>query len=335
MFVFTKMKLRYAFVKSMQIAAVLVLGMTTARASRIELTAPFGNVVLLSPRKTAGQALKFYGATGSKPRWNIAQWGTPGEHEPHGGLPPFRRHQQRNAMILTSSHSGTSVKIVQTGHGEAIQLSQDGSGLACWNSSGSPREADLFVQTNGGGNRGTLRPGFLRRGSAAIPLAAMSHLYETVTVSMTASFAHRHTHCAVNQSGLLTALVLQNRSAHPTETLFYQLSFSNQCGPGAPGRVKLCTSRHLSPTWFFDQKPFGVDDSLTLLGKTPLISGETRTFHIDLLPRLREVISHGPPRLDDDLAHWTITGVYLGQHIWGGMALHSVWYGYRLVAVTQ
>lgn len=326
---------KFLFWPGICLAGLLLPPAGFARAAGTDLTAPLGNAVLLKPQLAAHGAPQFYGASGKAPRWNIAQWGIPGEHRPNGGLPPFRTWTWNGVTVQTSAGDGTLVRLVHGSDGTTAQLGQNGAYLACRNPSGEPREADLFIQTNDGTANGARRPGFLSSGTTAIPLGKMTHLYQSVTLSLTASLAARPKPCAVNQSGALTAFVLQDRAAHPTQTLFYQFSFSNQCGPGTPARVRLCEAKRPAPSWFFDKNPFGVDDSIPLIGRPLLRSGETRSYHLDLLPRLLQVIAHGPHGLDRDPGHWVITGVYIGQHIWGGVVLHSTWSDYRLVAETR
>ncbi|MHB1305311.1 MAG: hypothetical protein ACYCZB_17915 [Acidiphilium sp.] len=321
---------------TMKVASAAFLPLVaTAHAAKTDLVAPLGHVILMTPKASSQGGPKPYGATSAAPRWNIAQWGIPGENAVDGGLPPFSRRQENGATVLTTSSHGTSVKITRSAGNETVALSQNGAQLACLNPSGNPREADLFIQTNGGAVNGVGRAGFLRSGNNAIMLGHMKHLYQTVTTSITTRLVPTPKGCAINQAGVLTALVLQDRFAHPVQTLFYQFSFSNLCGPGTPARVRFCKSPPKRPGWFFRKNPFGVDDALPLVGQRLLQSGEARTIRLDLLPRLKTIIEHAPPGMDRDLSHWTVTGSYIGQHIWGDVVLQSKWSGYRLIAGTK
>jgi hypothetical protein len=56
---------------------------------------------------------------------------------------------------------------------------------------------------------------------------------------------------------------------------------------------------------------------MPLTGQRTVDPGEIRSIDMDVLPRHKLVIETEPGDIDRDPSHWVLSGVYLGQHIWG------------------
>ncbi|MDD2878429.1 MAG: hypothetical protein PHT60_14455 [Acidiphilium sp.] len=314
------------------LAALAVTGLLggTAEAAKVDMVVPFGNLLVLSPKTPGPGGPKPYTMTNPAARWSIAQWDIPG-----GALSPFVTQQHDDLVTILKSHSKeASVQIIRTLAGETLRLTQTGAPLSCLTPDGTPRESDLFASPNGGAKYGVGRPGLLLPGDKIPTLTQMTRLEQSFTLSVVQGLAPTHKGCAVNQGGALIALILQTPATHPIQTLFYQMTLSRICGPGTAARVRLCNAPPTHPSWFFVKNPFGVDDVLPLAGQPFLASGETRNVSLNLLPRLIDVVKNSPPGMDHNPADWKVTGVYIGQHIWGDVTLQSTWANYRLVAVT-
>ena len=65
-------------------------------------------------------------------------------------------------------------------------------------------------------------------------------------------------------------------------------------------------------------------------GKSIPPIGKRAFYHLDLLPRLAEIIQTAYNWIDTDLSHWEVIGTYHGSHIWGDIRLTGVWDSFSL-----
>jgi len=296
-----------------------------AMAATLPLIAPPQDFGLLQP-----SANHFYGSSGGNPRWAIASWDIPG-----GNLPQFSKHMSAGVTVLSTVAPESGVRIEQTGTGKtAYALSQNGAALPCSNAAGQPRESDLFASVNGDNVTPPERSGMLLTGADAPALSAMTQLLATATVTYHYGDAAPRRVCPVAQGSPIIALILSDTALH--QTLFYQLSLGHVCGPQPASRTQLCeaVSTHPAINFFYRKNPFGADDLLPLYGQPYFTNGETRSLRLNLLPHLIQIIKSGPPGMDREPAHWTVTGYYNGQIIFGGITMATTWRGVALDAVT-
>ncbi|MCB8881200.1 hypothetical protein ACELLULO517_13210 [Acidisoma cellulosilytica] len=312
-------------------AASILLGLmaavSPAAAAEVALLKPFGTVSIHSPIQPVppGGPLP-YTASGPAASWGVVAWDIPG-----GDLSAFTSTQGGAGPISTSHAAEATVSVAQSpADGPVISLSQDGAILPCQTAGGQPRESDLLLSPNRGNNHFDVS-GYLSQ-SHAYALTSLHHLTASATVSYSATPSARPEVCGVAQGSALMAVILNNPVRH--QTLFYQLALTLVCGPQPAPRLAFCAKMRAEPwsNFFFTKNPFGVDDRLPLLGQAFLTSGETRTIHVDLLPRLIGFLRAGPLSLDTDPSHWTIGGFYAGQDIWGGVKLTTHWSSVQLVA---
>ncbi|MCB8877094.1 hypothetical protein [Acidisoma silvae] len=307
----------------------MVAAIGPARAGEVTLLKPLDSISIHSPVQPVPPGGPFpYTASGPAASWGVVAWDIPG-----GNLSAFSSVAAGAATLSTSQSAEASVTVLRASRGgTAITLSQDGAVLPCLTAGGQPRESDLFLSPNKQTNR--LEIDGYTSALHANPLTDLRHLYAAATVSYTATPSAKREICGVAQGGALIAVILDNRTAH--QTLFYQLALTTVCGPQPAPRLAFCAKMRSAPwsNFFFTKNPFGVDDKLPLLGQRFLMPGETRTLHVDLLPRLIGFLRAGPFALDSDPGHWTIDSFYAGQHIWGGVKLTTHWSSIQLVADT-
>ncbi len=277
---------------------------------------PFGDFAIREPAEhVAPNSPEFYGATGPRAGWQIAQWEIAG-----GKLPPFVGERRQGVEILTTESAEDLVRIRRTSSGETVHLHQDGAVLPCTRPNGGARESDLLIQPKDRreGHASALR-------TPPVRLDGLRSLMLETTVSVTAGMTRPRKGCGVNQGNAGVGLILNDLTTKPPQTLFYQLGFVQPCGPIPPARFRECVAGTKAPGFFFKKNPFGVDDRLPLVGQRFLSNGEHRTIRVELLPRLRELIAAGPGEMDRDPSHWVLGTIYAGQGIWGDYRMSSTW----------
>lgn len=308
-----------------------VLFLTTmlpaAIAAPQDMVQPIGDIGLLAPPDPPGPGgPKFYSETGPKPNWNIAQWNIPG-----GALSPFQKNVSGDTTTYTASASEARLKIIRHGNDVQVDLAQDGTVLPCETAAGRPRESDFLLSPNGQHANFPGVPGLTIQGDAKMPLSRLSSVVFEAGLSVTEGITQQRKGCPVDQGSALLGVILTNFTKSHAQTMFYQLNFDQLCGIQPQARDKLCHAVHDKPLYFFRTNPFGVADFLPLLGMSFVHSQEQRQLDLDILPRLRIIVQNGPVGMDRDLSHWTVTGLYVGQAIWGDVTLASQWRNIHLL----
>lgn len=297
----------------------------TAQGAGGDFILPIGNVALLAPPDPPPPGGPFlYGATGPSPDWSIAQWNIPG-----GALPPF----SAAGSVYTSIAAESQVRLSRRGAEIQVDLAQDGRVLPCTRADGQPRESDLLLAPNGLYVNAPGVPGLAPMPAHSQPLSALSGVVFSADVGLQNGFIARPKGCLVSQGNALAVVILTELDVPHPQTMFYQLQMSTLCAPQTAAQNPVCHGLPGAPLYFFRTNPFGATDFLPLLGTPYLQSGAARHLRLDLLPRLRLVIANGPPGLDHDPAHWTVSGMYVGQHIWGDVRLRSSWHGIHLAII--
>ena len=316
---------RYRRTHDRLIAAGLAIfcGAWPTRAAPLSLLSPLDDFALRDPAEAVRPGSPvFYDATGPDAGWHIVQWDIPG-----GRLPPFLRFKSGDVEVMDSAAPEASVRIVRSPRRQAIELAQRGEVLPCTDRHGAPRESDLFF-----GPKDRAAPGAHALTTGPLSLGKIKSLVLTTTVSVRYRVAAFRKGCTVNQGAAIVAIILNNLTSHPPQTLFYKISLNAPCGPGPVARVRTCRAGTKAAGFYFKRNPFGVDDWLPLLGQPFLAAGERRGIALDLLPRLRQLIVSGPGDMDHDPTHWAVDNAYAGQHIWGDFRLASTWEGFQLLA---
>ena len=299
-----------------------------ALAREVDLVAPMKDFQFIDPDLNA-KAKKGYGASGDDATWNILQWSMP-----QGALPVFKPDSGTDKSIVVSRSAVAAIKLTRTAAGTDVLLHQDGSFLPCKSFRGEPREWDFFIGPSGKNVPPAGQIGMLHIGNDNPSLGDMEQLIESANLKVTGKIATKPKGCKVNMGASLMALYLSNPIAH--QTLCYQLKTTKVCGHNSTVTLKPCNDPGQDKQGYFSRKsPYGVDDFLPLItGLAWQKNNETRHIRIDIKPRIDEALRNAPGA-DNDLSHWKVTGVYIGQHIWGDVELWSEWSGYRLVAVMK
>jgi hypothetical protein len=317
------------------------------------ILAPHGFGVQDTGLKTTGDYPRGYYpydiATSPDANWGVIAWTNPaGEAYLNApiDLPTFDDQQklQSRTWISTSSPAANqSMALIWTENvardTTSQTLFQDGINDTggCTDSQGNPLEYDFFVAPNSKGldpyypsaylsdaPNPPNKP-FLNEATALTINGSVQLLAEMPTTSPG--------QCAVNQSGLLYAQILNNPVRH--QTLYYQLELSVFCYAGTdPAYNEWCKTTPLQMNYFFTgaNNVWGIDDPITNYVNPAthspyslLEDGGTVNLAINFLPRIAHLIQHGEHGLDTDLLHWQLGAIYFGQHTWGSSALVSVW----------
>jgi hypothetical protein len=297
--------------------------------SRLMFKPPFDFSIRDSREPPAPGGPRPYTATAPNSAWSVIAWNIPG-----GDLPPFQRSKSGGDTVFVSRAAEAGVTVVQQPDGQAsYSFSQDGAALPCNTPKGKPRESDLFAHPNDAQNKFETNAYLAKIGS--IKIGDLKSLISVATLSYNARLSVLRRECSVAQGAAVIALIL--RDFVDRQTLFYQMELSQACGLQPGPREARC--EHLTktprPNFFARKTPFGIDDPLPLHGQPFLADGETRKLSIDLLPRVKIAIATGPQGMSRDPSHWTVTGYYNGQIIFGGLRLETTWANVSLIAVDK
>ena len=310
--------------------AATLLGVSVASAtSRSMFKPPFDFSIRDSRQPSAPGGPRPYTATGLNAAWSVIAWNIPG-----GDLPSFQRSKKGADTIFVSHAAEASVTVEQQPDGQArYSFSQDGAALPCNTSEGRPRESDLFAHPNEAQNKFETNAHLAKTGS--VKINNLASLISVATLSYSARLSVPHRECPVAQGAAVIALIL--RDPVDRQTLFYQVELSQACGLQPDPRAARC--EHLAkvprPNFFARTAPFGIDDPLPLHEQPFLSNGETKKLSIDLLPRMKAAIAAGPEGMSRDPSHWTVTGYYNGQIIFGGLRMETTWANVSLIAVDK
>jgi hypothetical protein len=317
-----------AFV-SFATAAVLPGAAAASAEARSMFKPPFDFSIRESREPPAPGGPLPYTATAPNAAWSVIAWDIPG-----GDLTPFQRSKSGADTVFVSRAAEAGVKVTQQPDGQArYSFSQDGAALPCNTADGKPRESDLFAHPNTAQNQFETNAYLAKIGSVKID--DLASLISVATLSYSAALSVPHKECPVAQGAAVIALILRDFSDR--QTLFYQVELSQACGLQPNPRAARCKrlSKAPRPNFFARRTPFGIDDPLPLHGQPFLTDGETRKLSIDLLPGVKAAIATGPQGMSRDPSHWTVTGYFNGQIIFGGLRLETTWANVSLIAVDK
>ena len=297
--------------RALALGIIVILSGSVARADPATpvYTPPDG--FWLRPSDHSG---RLYGPSNTNATWYVGQWDIPKD------LPSF-----------VNGLTGNEYASVAIGRG-TYSLRQTTQLLPCdkvFNSGRSlPDEFDLFVAPN---NINT--PGYPQAHRLLGPdLATATAIIHQIGVEVGSAKLLDNV-CPTTQATLLTAVVLTNKNSQ--QTFFYQLRL------GITKAVSSGVDQELPPArWFFTGKniqsggsrQFGFGDNISSFGFLPVRQvGSLNTFKIDILPRLKVLLAQGEKfGLDQNLAHWQVTGTYHGQNAFGHVEFSSTWTAFDL-----
>jgi hypothetical protein len=288
-------------------------------------------------------------ATSPDANWGVIAWTNPVDQAYLNApiyLPDFdaqRKLRSRTWISSSSPVANQKMALVWTENltsGTTAQILYQ-SGIndigGCTDSQGNPLEYDFFVAPNSKG-LDPYHPSAYLNDEPNPPTNPFLNQITALTIEGSVELlAQMPTtspgQCAVNQSGLLYALIFNNPVHH--QTLYYQLDLNGFCYAGPdPAYNEWCKTTPHQMSYFFTgaNNEWGIDDPITnylnsathspysLLGE-----GGTDDLALDFLPRIAYLIQHGEHGLDTDLSHWQVGAIYFGQHTWGSSALVSKW----------
>jgi len=256
-----------------------------------------------------------YGDTASDAQWSVAQWDIPED------LPPFVKGRSANRFA--------SVEFSSLGY----SLEQTTGNLGCVKQYPSGRELilefDLFVSPNNANYSNFPQA----RRNTDFNLIQLHRLMHVISINLSAPRVIDN-FCKTTQAAALTAIVLTNKFSK--QTFYYQLRLAAL--QSIDGRA---VWRLPPASWFFTganvqsgkAAQFGFGDNITSYQMAPAVPGAKATFRIDALPRLKQLIGAGAQfGMDQNLAHWQVTGTYHGQNAFGHLAFKSTWSNFALLA---
>ncbi len=123
-------------------------------------------------------------------------------------------------------------------------------------------------------------------------------------------------------------------SSTTQQTLFYQIGLRTSGLNYGPANMAWCPDYNDSRT----AHQFCADDDISSVNSSlqDLTVGQRIQYATDMLPRLKQVLQSGfgkvdGERLDGNISHWKLTGVYFGLIIQGGANIASQWDSFLLI----
>jgi hypothetical protein len=300
-----------------------------ASAGDFPLIVPMSGFSLTSPNDALGQeSLKPYAQTDGILQWSVGAWNIPG-----GKLPPFTKRADKEGAVFSTQAPAARVGIAIEPSGTRLTLAQNGRVVPCEGKNNRPFEFDLFAAPNDARVKPPRWPGYLSPAIQNSDLNALTGLIFQADVQMTQGLATPGKHCQTNFGNAVVAVILNDRATHPAQVFFYQLFVSRFCGVIASIKLPSC-GLETKMLQFFKKNPFGTDDYAPLAGAAWLAPGRKTKIQIDLRPRLISAIETAQGGVDQNLSHWRVGSMYLGQIIYGDVTLQSTWRNVTLTAQT-
>ncbi len=273
-------------------------GATTSACNKVSTAADpaieaYGEV-LIDPPLGFWLSPAIYDGSLYGPSTTTANWHFTQWLSPGRDLPHFTSHTSSNRHARVIDLGGR------------WEIAQNGSELA------PSEEFAVFAEAN----QSHVYPLYRTAVTCSRPLADMEYLHQTI------GFVARYEDIGdepitLLQGGFITSLVLENtENGHK---FFYQLELRPVAKPPCDGWWNDWTG----PRW-------GYCDSIVIYGKEIPRLRRRVFYHLDLLPRLSELISSASDWLDNDLSHWTVIGSYHGSHVWGDLRVTGIWDSFSL-----
>lgn len=259
--------------------------------------------IRLSPSVYTGQLGPIVGDTYLPTSWIVTQWGILED------LPSVPQVLPDGTWKISNSFASVRSSPLS----DVLFLTQDArdSRFAC-------NEFDLNVEPAST----VVYPGYT---DPLIPIASSPTLADSKTLRIDAlqkvQSSSRGLRCPAGENLGSTMVALIFSSAVTEQIIFYQIVTFDSRGA------------FFSGFWFFQgPKIFGVNDSVSLLGANALQVGDGGIlYQLEVLSRVRSLITHGPVGLDKDLSHWKLRGFYLSSNTNGEATIESVHGHIRLI----
>jgi hypothetical protein len=297
-------------------------------SAELPVVEPPDSVILLGPGPEF-EIVDTPEALGQAP-WRVAQWNAPHplERIDRACLAGRRSYRSRSPSIsfVVRTHAPCQSTELEdaaaapAGDDASFEVTQQGTGLRC-EMNGIPFEFDAFFAP---------QPSAISKVALTRPIDATRRLRHRITLIVDESHQGASGDCKVNQNHAITSVVFTNRRRR--QTLFYQLTL-HQDGLREAGPFWWATGKSGMGGWASTkgEERYGFQDRLEKFGLREPERGERLQLDIDLLGRIRQIISEGGKYgMDQDLSDWFLTGAYFGQGLWGRGNLSTRWTGYRL-----
>jgi hypothetical protein len=252
-----------------------------------------------------------YGASSIDADFAVAQWNNP---SPLGAFVAGRCSAGRTNCFTAASPNITDSLYTDNLGNHWVDLLSAGTGAACYPRNGA--ELDNLQTAIG--------PVYRRYPQAVLASANVgksSHLYLSVTAEPKAFATLAGAQCSPQgtAAAMLVAVVFNNLRAH--QTLFYQLRLQGYRSPAAPG-------------FFANHQPFGFRDIIGKFGvyRDGLPAGRPTALSIDILLRLKAILSTATNGLDRNPGNWTTGSAYMGQIVFGNVRAETAWCCFSLAA---
>jgi hypothetical protein len=325
------------------LALILTVGCLSGQTRAATLAAlpfapPLGFSLEASTRRDAAGNPVEYGATGTQANWTVSQWAT---MQDIGKLSPVANTTNQ----WTGATSDSYVNVNMSGSTPVQTVAQDGASLPCLTAGGAPYEFDLFMAPN------TISTSSYPTGLNTVKFSNVNALPTMAQVTslpisgqyvLSREFADtRGAACDVNQSIALISLVFTDKQTTPYQVFYYQLQISQLCVAPHPGVETtdysscLYYQENAPPFWFEENAPagkgaaqWGFDDYITSYGHSLMVTPGAYQLTIDPAARVKGLIANNSAGMDKVLGNWKMTGYYIGQQVWGGCYLKTVWSGF-------
>lgn len=290
----------------MRIACMLFVTALLPLSARAEpvLVQNFTHGVCIVP---SGGGSMLYGCSDPAATWTVTQWS-----QPDSDLGKFA------AFACISGHVNCqrawskplSATLYSTNGTPHILLAENGATLPCYPGNGSPSgyELDNLAESI---NSSTYR----RHPSAILSRANLGTLASSLTVHATVTpvigAVNAVNRCKIARGNLLIAVTFNSSTG---QTLFDQISI---------GQVNVS----IGSGFFSNSNPFGYREVLTNLGYSAksISWNSASTLNLNVLSRIKTIISGARNGMDANVAHWSTGGIYVGQFVYGGVSMSSDW----------
>jgi hypothetical protein len=250
------------------------------------------------------------------PTWFASQWNVPRP------LPARATRLSPTAWTAGNEYARVTCESGSGSDGApTFELTQDGVAAGFRMAPGGDSEFDLFLSPVGHGYP-SRRPALLAP-ERSPRVASMASLTMTLGVQLRAEEV-REAPGRLDFAFYTTALVLSNPRAD--QVLFYQVILRDTRTAWFERAQQPATQ------WFFTgPRRFGVNDSLAVFERTPLLPGDAlRALRLEIRDRLRAALATGPEGIDRDERNWVVVGSYTGTGMEGEVRISAAFSGIGL-----
>lgn len=260
------------------------------------------NALYIAPLEWDGTLYGPVGCTSCQPTWHIAQWNIPEEL-------PDQWLNLSDGWYTANEHG----RVKYYNSSSRYEIAQNGTnGLSCG------LEYNLFISPtiNDGANYPTFPSGF----TPSVPLNELGYIIHSVGSRVV--YEQVNSGCGLNYVAYTTAMIFTN--SYNNQVFYYQIILRDSRGiqpdkswaPTLHGPIEYC-----------------LDDGIHVYNKSYLTKGGSRKVYlINILTRVKTILQSGDYGIDTNLAHWRLTGSYIGHLLQGKVIPTSQWDSYALTA---